>query len=178
MRGFRLSREKAVDKYQRAQERISEGLWSVDADAGQVYSQRGKPIGSVMANGYIFLTMSPSGGRSNQNAYAHRVIWESVHGPIPEGLQVNHINGIKTDNRIANLELVTPSGNMLHAHRTGLAHGAPKGEAHHAAKITSIDVARIRARAADGDRQCDIAAEVGLSRQRINAIVRNKSWVA
>ena len=50
----------------------------------------------------------------------HRVIWERVNGPIPEGMEINHLNGIKDDNRLENLEVVTHSDNVKHAHKTGL----------------------------------------------------------
>lgn len=36
----------------------------------------------------------------------HRLIWERVHGKIENGYDVHHINGVKRDNRIENLELL------------------------------------------------------------------------
>lgn len=41
----------------------------------------------------------------------HRVIWELHNGPIPEGMQIDHINHIRSDNRIENLRLVTAKEN-------------------------------------------------------------------
>ena len=41
----------------------------------------------------------------------HRLVWSAFNGSIPEGLQVNHINEIKSDNRLENLNLMTPKEN-------------------------------------------------------------------
>jgi hypothetical protein len=43
----------------------------------------------------------------------HRCIWTKVHGPIPDGHEVNHINRKRWDNRLENLELLT-----VHDHRS------------------------------------------------------------
>ena len=40
-----------------------------------------------------------------------RLVWYAVNGPIPEGMQINHINHNTSDDRISNLELVTPKEN-------------------------------------------------------------------
>lgn len=47
---------------------------------------------------------------------AHRVVWEHVHGAIPSGKEVDHINGQRSDNRIANLRLVTRAENLQNRH--------------------------------------------------------------
>lgn len=49
---------------------------------------------------------------SIKKAYlVHRLVFEAFNGSIPEGLQVNHINEIKTDNRLENLNLMTAKEN-------------------------------------------------------------------
>lgn len=37
----------------------------------------------------------------------HRVVWEVCNGPIPEGMQIDHIDRDKTNNRLENLRLAT-----------------------------------------------------------------------
>ena len=57
------------------------------------------------AQGYIALTTKIGLRR------AHRVIWETLVGEIPECMQIDHINTIRTDNRLENLRIVTPKEN-------------------------------------------------------------------
>lgn len=52
--------------------------------------------------------------------YVHRVVAEAFCLKLPGKNQVNHINGVKTDNRAENLEWVTASENRTHAWRIGL----------------------------------------------------------
>lgn len=71
-----------------------------------------------MRNGYLGLKMDVD--RKQHWAYAHRLVWTVLRGPIPDGMQINHIDGCKTNNSPSNLELVTPSANIQHAYDTGL----------------------------------------------------------
>lgn len=52
------------------------------------------------AGGYICIS------RENVIHYMHRWIWEEIFGPIPDGWEIDHINGVSTDNRLENLRCV------------------------------------------------------------------------
>lgn len=73
---------------------------------------------SLAKNGYNRITLIV--GNKPKKLSIHRLIAECFIGKIPNGLVVNHKNGIKTYNRIENLEYVTISYNVLHAYKTGL----------------------------------------------------------
>lgn len=59
--------------------------------------------------GYRFIKLA------NKNKYVHRLMYETFVGSIPDGMQINHINHKKDDNRLENLELVTASDNQRKA---------------------------------------------------------------
>ena len=44
--------------------------------------------------------------------YAHRIVWEIHFGAIPDGMDIDHINHDRDDNRIENLRLVTRQANL------------------------------------------------------------------
>ena len=49
--------------------------------------------------------------------YEHRIIWTLVHGTIPKGYVIDHIDGDGCNNRIENLRCVTPSVNATNTRR-------------------------------------------------------------
>ncbi len=52
-----------------------------------------------------------------RTTYMHRFIWELVNGPVPSGLEIDHINGDTLDNRLSKLKLVTTRGNQSNRKR-------------------------------------------------------------
>ncbi len=50
----------------------------------------------------------------------HKLVWLTFKGPYDDGLVINHINGVKHNCRLNNLELLTVRDNLIHAHQNGL----------------------------------------------------------
>ena len=81
------------------------------------FDQRSKiwitPSGSPDRVGYIMLTWKAPNGRMYKRA--HIVNWITHNGLIPEGLEIDHIDGNKANNSISNLRLVTHQQNIQYA---------------------------------------------------------------
>lgn len=164
-------------KYDAALEMIAAGRWLLDPVAGSIKDSAGQPIGSVTDGGYVQLWVRCGDGRRRQ-VYVHVVVWESVHGPIANPLmEVNHINGCKTDYRLSNLELITTGENHLHAYRTGLIRRLT-GERHPLAKLSAGDIAEIRRLKMAGRSHAQIAAGLGISKSHVGNILRGHRWAA
>ena len=93
------------------------------SDQGNV---RSKPHDDVRGSSWVGKARKPSlspYGYFQISLYRTKPITKAIHqlvahvflGPIESGMQVNHINGIRTDNRLENLEIVTPQENMRHS---------------------------------------------------------------
>lgn len=67
-------------------------------------------------NGYLYYGLSNNGLKSFR---AHKLVLNTFNPN--EGMQINHKNGNKQDNRLINLEWCTPKENIQHAYKNGLA---------------------------------------------------------
>ena len=66
----------------------------------------GSRAGFLDARGYWTINVL------KERSTGHRVAWIYEHGSIPEGMQIDHINGNRSDNRLVNLRVVTRSENQ------------------------------------------------------------------
>lgn len=114
-------------------------------------------------------------GAPHKVPLVHHLVMLAFVGAIPAGQQVNHKNGIKTDNRLANLEYVTASENVQHGYDTGL-HIANRGEQLTWAKLKEADIRPIRRLYKFGVSAEELAARYGVSSYAIKAVVYRRNW--
>lgn len=144
------------------------GKFTVDAD-GRVW--RNDRRAENRTGGYLQVKVMIAGKR--YYTCAHRLVWRALVGPIPHGMVVNHINGVKDDNRPSNLELVTYSENTAHAYRIGLMD--EHGERNPASKLSDSEVATIRTLYAGGGYTMEQLGDMfGVRFQHISRLIRGQ----
>ena len=82
---------------------------------GDVLSLKCKKIIKMFdnGNGYLFFAIY---GKKRKNYYQHRFVYEVFKGKIPPNLEIDHINNLKFDNRIKNLQLLSHQQNNEKSH--------------------------------------------------------------
>jgi hypothetical protein len=105
----------------------------------------------------------------------HRLVAEAFLAPVEGKTLVNHKNGIKTDNRVENLEWCDYTENMRHAFANGL-NQASRGEDKGNSKLTEAQVLEIRRLRKTGLFHREIAKQFGVSYSSIQLICQGLRW--
>ena len=81
---------------------------------GQIWSNKSKKFLQAYPTKKGYLQVALRNKNETKRKYVHRLIAQTfLYNPNPtEFTQVNHKNGIRTDNRLSNLEWVTPTQNL------------------------------------------------------------------
>lgn len=123
-------------------------------------------------NGHGYQQVGLFRGGKVHKVYVHRIVAEAFLG-APGDAEVNHRDGCKARNWVANLEWVEHAENQRHAAVNGL---MARGTRNARARLTEEGVRAIRARHAAGETQTSIARSVGVSLACVNDVIRGKRW--
>ena len=139
----------------------------------------------VKDDGYVATTL---GDGKQSYKYVHRLVAEAFIKNKHDKPQVNHINGIKGDNRAENLEWVTPAENIRHAIDTGLLKYKKKekeiknskyslGEEVNGSKLTPEEVIEIRVLWEYREyKQTELADMFNVDPRTINHVITRRQW--
>lgn len=122
--------------------------------------------------GYLYSSLSKNGIVTNQ--FNHRLVAFAFISNPENKPEVNHKNGIKTDNYLENLEWCNRSENEVHARKIGLKK-TKKGENSNLSKLTDLE-AKIIKYNFKGVTHNDIAILFGISKHQVSKIKQGKSW--
>ena len=147
-------------------------LGRVKRVAGGKGSHRAHILNARRNGNVDYLAVCLSHRRQPGRFLVHRLVLTAFVGPCPDGMEAAHINGCKTDNRLANLQWVTHRENESHK----LLHGTHSiGEKNGCAKLTEADVRWIRDNYGPLS-YAKIARRFGVRRETIRDVVTRRNW--
>lgn len=161
-----------------------DGKYEIDL-AGNVYAMKayqqyaaGRTLKAhINKEGYAHVVLYAN--QKTHMGFIHRLLMLTFK-PIENAhtLEVNHMDGNRSNNSLDNLEWMTRSENMKHAHHVLKTwdHAQVRGEQVGGVKLTAEKVIEIRRLWANGVQRSVIAAEYGVTPENITAITKRKSW--
>jgi len=158
-------------KYDLLKEIVDSGRWSINIDTGEIITLQGK---ARHLNNSGYLTISTRIRGKDYFFLVHQAICVAA-GLNPTDTTIDHINGIKTDNRISNLEMVSLSENVKRAYKTGLTCKSGERSGNH--KLSEKQVNEIY-ELAHGKKlfQREIAEIYNIEQTTVSAIKRGALW--
>lgn len=154
-----------------------DGYEGYDIDTrGTIRNRHGRTIKqSKDKYGYTTVTLCKDG--KPKTLFVHRLVAQAFIKNPDHKKTVNHINGVKDDNRVENLEWATQGENNRHAYRTRLKEPyANNGEQNGRAKLTNAQAAEIRQKLEEGCKGTELAARYNVSTTAISRIKKHKSF--
>jgi hypothetical protein len=142
------------------------------------YRNTGKPLilkPYKRSNGYLQLRIFKNGVEGKTIA-VHRLVAKAFIPNPKNKPQVNHINAVKYDNRVENLEWCTSMENNKHRDLLGLGNYV-NGEQQGSSKLKEEEVLQIRELYDSGELNIsELHRKFNVSRRNIRFIVQRKSW--
>ena len=87
-------------------------LYASDGNGNIIHLVRQVPsIGQKHKSGYLMCVVRKHGQNGQKGYMVHRFVYECFNGIIPDGNVIDHVNNIKDDNRLCNLQLMSQQEN-------------------------------------------------------------------
>jgi len=124
--------------------------------------------------GYLKVFLTDSFGKSRMYT-VHSLVMLAFVGPRPYRMDINHRNGIKSDNRVENLHYCTTAENMQLLHASGKGNPA-RGERHPSAKLTDEKAKEIHRLRRMQFTYVEIAKMLDCDKNAVARVASGKAW--